>query len=521
MSLTETKTIEVDVEALERASKEAKAAAAKKARGLRLTPTVNPTVARFLEQKETLFSLVSALGSPLNILFPDLIEKNVEGFTGTFKKLSLLGKVFFAHKCNQSDSLVRRLALTDANLDVSSAGELRHALGSGFDSSRIEATGPKNTEFIGLAVQQGVTIAVDSISELKKIVALRPKLKLKKPTKVLLRLSGFEASHSKFLNKGSRFGIPIKEAGEAFDILEANRKEINLLGFSFHLDTVSVLERAIAIENCLELFEEALSRDFEPRVLDIGGGYKVNYLQNEDEWNAYVSALKEAVLGTRPPMTWHGNAFGMSSDKGKLKGNFNSYSYFDTQTGGDFLDELLSQKFANLGDATAASILRDNMIELWIEPGRSLVEQCGITVGRVNSVRTSSRGEPIVCLNMKRQDISFLDQEVFVDPIIVSCKDSEKDSKAKKQAASAPPAEAIGVFFAGNLCLESDLIYRHLTYLDKLPEEGDLVVFVNTAGYFMDFSATTSIMHPIAQKVAVSEKDGKFTWTMDDQYVPF
>jgi len=28
-------------------------------------------------------------------------------------------------------------------------------------------------------------------------------------------------------------------------------------------------------------------------------------------------------------------------------------------------------------------------------------------------------------------------------------------------------------------------------------------------------------MHPIAQKVAVVEKDGKFSWTMDDQYVPF
>jgi diaminopimelate decarboxylase len=213
-------------------------------------------------------------------------------------------------------------------------------------------------------------------------------------------------------------------------------------------------------------------------------------------------------------MTWHGNAFGMSADKGKLKGNFNSYSYFDTQTGGNFLDELLSQKFGNLGDAPASTILRDNMIELWIEPGRSLVEQTGITVGRVNSVRTSSRGEPIVCLNMKRQDISFLDQEIFVDPIIVR----QEESSDQEQAKSKGP---IGVFFAGNLCLESDLIYRHLTYLDRLPKEGDLVVFVNTAGYFMDFSATTSIMHPIAQKVAVTEREGKFAWTMDSQYLPF
>jgi diaminopimelate decarboxylase len=514
MSFTETKTIEVDVETLAKAAQSAQATKIANVKALPLTAIVHDTVQRFLAEKELLFTLTNALGSPLNILFPDIVEENVQRFNATFKKLGIIGKVFFAHKCNQSDSIVRRLALTDASLDVSSAGELRHALGAGFDATRIEATGPKNREFIALAVQQGVTIAVDSLSELKAVVELRSKLKVKKANKILLRLSGFEANHSKFLNKGSRFGIPIKEVKEAFDILEANRKELSLLGFSFHLDTVSVLERAIAIENCLELFEEALGRDFEPRVLDIGGGYKVNYLQNEDEWNAYVSALKEAVLGTRPAMTWHNNAFGMSSDKGKLKGNFNSYSYFDTQTGGDFLDELLSQKFGNLGDATAASILRDNMIELWIEPGRSLVEQTGITIGRVNSIRSSSRGEPIVCLNMKRQDISFLDQEVFVDPIIVSRDCAGEDSTSKA-------VQPVGVYFAGNLCLESDLIYRHLAYLDHLPKEGDLVVFVNTAGYFMDFSATTSIMHPIAQKVAVSEREGKFEWSMDNQYLPF
>lgn len=487
-----------------------------KTKQLSLTPKVHPTIKAFLDEKKTLFSLVKALGSPLNVIFPELIHDNVEKFRSAFSEAGVIGKVFFAHKCNQSDSLVRRLAVEDAHLDVSSANELRHALGAGFEASRIECTGPKNVEFLGLAIQQGVTIAVDSIFELKTIISLKAALKHKKPTKILLRLSGFEATHTKFLNKGSRFGIPIKECAEAFDILEANRKSIDFLGFSFHLDTVSVLERAVAMENCMELFEEALAREFEPRVINIGGGYKVNYLESEDEWNEYTSALKEAVLGTRSSMTWHNNAFGMSSDKGKLKGNFNSYSYFDTQTGGSFLQELLSQRFPNLGDVTAGSIMQGNMIELWIEPGRSLVDQTGITVARVNSVRKSSRGEDIVCLNMKRQDISFLDQEIFVDPVIIS-KNGDADIAQKDKSSDT----VHGVYFAGNLCLESDLVYRHMTYLKKLPEPGDLVVFVNSSGYFMDFSASTSIMQPVAQKVAVMERAGEFTWLMDGQYVPY
>lgn len=477
---------------------------------LTLTAKIDPTIAGYLKEKTQLFELTNALGSPLNFLFPELVGNNVEAFHQAFAQFGIQGKVFFAHKCNQSESLIRRLSVENAGLDISSANELRHALGSGFVGTRLEATGPKNAEFLGLCIQHDVTISLDSMAELEQVIALRKVLNPGKPTRVLLRLSGFEADHSKFLNKGSRFGIPLKELDAAFSILEENRKELVLHGFAFHLDTVSVVERAVAIENCIEIFEEALSRDFDPRVLNIGGGYKVNYLAHEEEWNAYVSALKEAVLGTRPPMTWQGNSFGMHTDKGKLRGNFNSYNYYDEQTGPKFLAELLSHRFPNLGDSTAGAILRDNMIELWIEPGRSLVDQTGITVARVNSIRTSSRGEAIVCLNMKRQDVSFLDQEVFVDPVVIY-----QNENSQAAPGSCP------VYFAGNLCLESDLIYRHLTYLPKLPEPGDLVAFINTSGYFMDFSATNSIMQPIARKVAICQKNGKYTWTLDDQYVPF
>jgi diaminopimelate decarboxylase len=472
---------------------------------LTLTPKVHPVIKDFLADQAKLQELVKALGSPLNVMFPELVHENVEAFNGLFKKHGLRGKVFFAHKTNSSDSLVRQLAHENACLDVSSLNELRHGLSSGFTGDRIEATGPKNREFLALALQQGITISIDSIWELNQVLELRQFLKLQKPTKVLIRLSGFHADHSRFLNKGSRFGITINELEEAFDILEENEDALDFMGFSFHLDTVSITERAVAIENCIELYEDALGRGFEPRVLCIGGGFKVNYLESEQEWNEYTSALKEAVLGTGPSMTWQGNAFGMYAEKGKLRGNFNSYNYYDDKSGPDFLDEILSHQFPNLSDKTAGALLRDNMIELWIEPGRSLVTQTGITVASVNNLRPSSTGDQLVNLNMKRQDVTFLDQEIFVDPIVLNQTTCEKPGK-------------YGVFFAGNLCLESDLVYRHKTFLSQLPEPGDLVVFPNTSGYFMDFSATNSMMEPIARKVAVRQRNGKFEWMLDEQY---
>ena len=72
-------------------------------------------------------------------------------------------------------------------------------------------------------------------------------------------------------------------------------------------------------------------------------------------------------------------------------------------------------------------------------------------------------------------------------------------NRGNTASANAEPDNGnVGVYFAGNLCLESDLVYRHMTYLQKMPEPGDLVVFPNSAGYFMDFSASTSIMQPVA-----------------------
>ena len=127
---------------------------------------------------------------------------------------------------------------------------------------------------------------------------------------------------------------------------------------------------------------------------------------------------------------------------------------------------------------------------------------------RVNSVRTSSLGDNLILLNMKRQDLSLLDDEIFIDPVVLY---KNNIYNSRKYTA----------YFAGNLCVENDLIYRHKTFLSQLPEAGDIVSFVNSAAYFMDFSASRSIMHPTARKIAVRESKSGFEWFMDDQYLPY
>lgn len=483
---------------------------------LRLTPLVSRTIEQFLSKKELLFELLDGLGSPLNILFPQSIRSNIDQFHSVLARNNIDGRIFFAHKCNQSNSLIRQLSIEEASVDVSSLKELQHALSLGFTGDRIECTGPKTADLIALCIQHGVWINVDCIPELYWVTEIAAQVgssratsnaRVHLPVRILLRLSGFDAPHSQFVKKSSRFGVPFSQLDQALNLL-AEHPEIELCGFSFHLDTTSVLERTIAIENCIEAFDTSIERGFSPNILDIGGGYKINYLCDAHEWNRYTTALKESVLGSETSLTWQGNSFGLHAENGVLKGSFNSYSYFDKQTGGQFLEELLQQKLQNQSNATVASFLRNNMIQLWIEPGRALVDQCGVTISSVINTHPSSSNDLLVNLSMKRQDLAFLDQEIFVDPIVVHRKEP-------------PRQQPVEVFFAGNLCLESDLIYRHKTFLSNCPSKNDAVVFINTAGYFMDFSASEAIMNPVARKVAIKQHNEKLHWCLDEYYSPF
>lgn len=478
-------------------------------RALSLRPAMSATVRDFIAEEKQLRQLVKSLGSPLNILFPDSVSANVQSFADTLSRHHLLGRVFFAHKASRADSLVKKLASENVSLDVASLAELKHALACGFDGSRLEATGPKNAEFIALCLLHSVVLNLDSKSELEQAITVRKQLKLQGKTRVLIRLSGFTDAVAVTLNKSSRFGVPLGEVDSVLSLLEEN-EEFSLLGFSFHLDTTSVQERVMAIEKCLALFDEAINWGFAPQVLNIGGGFRINYLADEHDWSNYVAALKQSILGLDlgSALTWQKNSFGMSVEGGVIRGNFNSYNFFEPSAGAKFLEEVLTQRIASRDDATVAEILSSNMIELWIEPGRAIVDQCGITVARVNAVRQASGGELLVSLNMKRSDLAFLDQEIFVDPVIVY----KRHPLAN--------AALVPVFFAGNLCLESDLIYRHATFVQKVPEPGDLVVFINTAGYSMDFSTTNSIMQPPARKVAVMAQAGSFVWVTDEDYSP-
>jgi diaminopimelate decarboxylase len=479
---------------------------------LYLEPRLEARLRSLLDAAGLLHTLTDALGSPLNLVVPDQLADNLRQFRSVYGEHHLSGQVFLAHKANRSSALLRRLAAMDAGVDVASLGELQHALGAGFTPDRITATGPKNPEFLWLAARTSVTVSLDSRGELEELAALVRAHALPR-TRVLLRLSGFEASGVRVLSRRSRFGTGAAESAPLLEAVERHADVVDLAGVAYHLDTTSLAEKATALEGCLRVLEECRSRGLRPRAVDIGGGFGVNYLADGRQWERYTTELTEAVLGTRPSLTYGGHGYGLRNEAGTLRGALGLYPAHRPVAGARYLRELLAHPAASLGGRPLAALLLEHLYDLHTEPGRALLDQCGVTLTKVLEVRDQEAGGPLaVRLAAKADDVALEEHGVLMDPVVVP-----RDAAG---AAAGAGAEPVAVHLFGSLCLESDLITRRTVFLPRRPEPGDLLAFANTAGYCMDFHATRAQHQPVARKVAAWQEGGTWRWCMDDQYWP-
>ncbi len=474
----------------------------------RLEPRLGPRLESLVRSGRLLHTLVGGLGSPLNVVLPQQITDNLARFRGVYREHRLGGEVLFAHKANRSSALVRQLAAVGGAVEVASLGELQHALGAGFIPDRIMATGPKNPEFLWLAARTGVAVHIDSPAELDGLATLIDRFRLPR-ARILLRLSGFTAPGVKVLTRQSRFGSPVAALDDLLKVVERHGDAVELLGVGYHLDTTSLTEKAVALEGCLQAMDLCRARGLQPRVIDVGGGFGVNYLAHGEQWDRYTTELTEAVLGRRPPMTWHQHGYGLRDESGTLRGALGLYPAHRPVAGERYLDALLSRQAPSLG-GRLATLLLESLYDLYTEPGRALADQCGLTLARVLEVRRTESGEHLVRLEANADDIGLEERGVLVDPLLIPCDEGRCSDGTRP----------LGAYLTGNLCLEADMITRRKVFLPRPPVPGDLLGFANTAGYCMDFSADHAQRQPVARKVAAWQDADGWRWCLDEQYWP-
>ena len=449
-----------------------------------LPPRVHPLVRSFLADEPGPAGLLARWGSPLNVLFPEIFTANVAGLRDELEAAGLRHRICYAHKASQGRAFVRAALAAGIGIDVASPGELDSALAAGFPAGRIEATGPKGRDFLGVLAGSGVTVNVDNLWELGELARLARAAGCRVP--VLIRMCGLGPG------RPSRFGVPAARFGAAAELLAAARDAVDFLGLSFHLDSSQTGDRVRAVDACLRLLERAWAAGLSPRILDVGGGFRQAFADSPEPFQEYGQAVRDGLAGHGPPLTWGGATLGYRYEDGGIRGTLTSGKYAGTTGGRDSLRELIAGPLPGQGGRTAGRVLRENLIELWLEPGKALVDHAGLTLATVEFTKEASDGSVLVNLDISRDKICPADQEVLLDPVLIH-----------RSPAPDPAGPGIGVFFAGNLCLERDMIFNHLTFVGRLPEPGDIVAFVNTAAYQMDLSASAALMQRQPAKAVV------------------
>lgn len=440
---------------------------------LQLTPKTSPWMHDVMKNSKLPEKLYETYGSPINFHHLPSFVNNIKSFQKIFDEHGLYGQIYFARKANKSKMLVKEAIDFGIGVDTASYKELKQAIDLGGHSKNLVLTAAiKNRALIELAISQDITVIIDNLDELQLINQIAGDMK--KKCRIGIRISGFEFKGEKLY---SRFGFDIERDIYNLKLWFSNKVDfphLILCGIHFHLDGYSIEQRAEATIQALNIINEFRRQGNAIEFLDIGGGILINYLESAKEWNDFKNQLRHAVLGKRNPITFKNNGLGFSTNnrKSDVEGKLNTYPYYNEVNGPQFLESILNFKDGD-GNSIAA-LLKNANVQLRIEPGRSLLDQVGITMARVAHRKVDAQGNWMVGLEMNMSQLNSASDDFLLDPFVVYRNHSDENEIAR-------------FFLTGAYCLESDLILKRELLFPRLPSRGDYVFFVNTAGYLMHF----------------------------------
>ncbi len=437
-----------------------------------------------------LHKLVEQNGSPLNIIAARPLTRNLHELVDVAAERGLWFQPFLARKANKCLAFVEAANEVSAGIDVASEPECQQTLDLGVTGDNIICTAAiKSSTLIQLCVRRGVTIAVDNIDELSQITRIATSLDT--PVDIAIRINGFHHDGSKL---HSRFGFDVDEITEVTKTLSllTSLDMTRVRGIHFHLDGYCSEQRVSAIQQCLPIVDYMRTHGHDIKFLDIGGGLPMSYLEHQSQWRQFWSTHREAMLGHHPPITYRNHGLGFARVGDQIYGERNAYPYHQSPTRATWLAKVLD---AQSGEGNSiASALRDRSLQLRCEPGRSSLDGCGMTVARVEYTKQHHSGDWYIGLAMNRTQCRTGSDDFLVDPILIPQSVLPRDAK--------PPTanqQSIDGYLVGAYCTESELIQlRKLRFPDGI-QSGDLVVFPNTAGYFMHFLESRSHQFPLAK----------------------
>jgi diaminopimelate decarboxylase len=466
-----------------------------------LTPKTSPWMQKIMSRPELLGDLFEQHGSPVNLHYLDSFAENYKAYSDTLKGYDLKYKIFFARKANVCRAFPIEAQRLDLGVDTASYRELKESLDLGCSSENLILTAAvKNESLVRLSLTNNVMMMLDNEDECRLVNELARELDI--VPAVGIRISGFKFERQKLY---SRFGFDVENAVEFISRRLGPNGEFDSLrfnGFHFHLDGYSIPQRVEAIVQTVSLVDQLDAMDIPTSFLDMGGGLLARYLSDKAEWNAFWSELKNALHGNRPPVTFGNDGLGYEMRDGEIHGSPDVYPFYNDTPKEQFLKAIL--EYQDDDGQTVASLMQERDIEFRMEPGRSLLDQSGMTVARVAHRKKDHKGDILVGLEMNRSQLHSSSADFLVDPIFIPMQPRKEKPKPK------------AVYFTGAYCLEHDLILKRKIVLPRLPDIGDVVAFPNTAGYMMHFYETRSHLLSLTTNLA-ADSDSFPHFTADEK----
>jgi len=372
-------------------------------------------------------AIAEEFGTPLYVYHAEKIKEQFEKLTAAFRHTNTI--FFYASKALTNVSILKYIKSLGANIDCSSINEVKLALHAGFPAHQILYTSNGiSFEEIEEAKDLGVIINIDSLSNLEKF---GKKFGHNYPVGIRLRpniLAGGNLKISTGHDK-SKFGIPVDQVAKIISIVQ----QYNLQIKDLHIHTGSEIKDVDVFLKGIEVLFEIVPHFPELEFIDLGGGFKVPYQEG------------------------------------------------DTETDMQLLAQKVKEDFARHAET------RGKDLQIWFEPGKFIVSECGYFITKVNVIKETSSAD-FVSVD---SGFNHLIRPMFYDAYHRIENISNPDGTEKKYSV------------VGNIC-ETDTF----AWDRKLSEvsEGDYLVFHNAGAYGFEMSSNFNSRYKPAE---VLVKDGK------------
>ena len=390
--------------------------------------------------------IANKFSTPLYVMHEEKIRENCRLYKEAFLKYyDGKGLPIYASKAFNCLEICRIINDEGLGLDVVSEGELYTALKSGFPPERIHFHGNNKTlTELEMAVKNKVgRIVVDNLYELELLNSVAKENNT--TCDISLRIKpGIDAHTHKFIKTGqidSKFGFSI-ENNEAFSAVKEaiNSSNLNLKELHCHIgsqifDVEPFKLAAEVMMNFINLINQKLN--FNILELNLGGGFGIKYIDidNPTPYEEYIKAV--------------------------------------------------------------SSIIKSKSLEynipipfIYIEPGRSIVGEAGITLYKVGAIKEIPNVRTYISIDGSMADNPRYALYQSKYKAVIANKASKKANKI--------------VTIAGKCCESGDLIQENTPIQDS--EVGDIMAVFSTGAYNYSMSSN---YNRLPKPAVVMIKDSK------------